>query len=139
MGLLWVSVTVVTRFCCTPWVTVPDVWPLASVTEMDLGGQVEKYPASEPEPATDAVMTVVPGCSAVISLVSLSMEAMAAVPTENWSAPIDDGQVGICLIEVTVEGSGQAAGVGVDLAGGLVTLAGAQSNTFVGLPLSVPE
>ena len=42
-----------------------------SVTEMDFGGQVEKYPAEDPEPATDAVIAVVPGCAAVIRLVAL--------------------------------------------------------------------
>ena len=37
-----VSVTVVTRFCVTPWVMVPLVAPLAMVTLIDCGGQVEK-------------------------------------------------------------------------------------------------
>ena len=48
------------RFCVTPWVTVALVEPF-NVTEMDLGGHVVKYPAEDPEPATDAVMVVVPG------------------------------------------------------------------------------
>jgi hypothetical protein len=60
------SYAVVVKFCVTPWVMVPTVLPLARVTEMDAGGQVEKYPAEEPEPATDAVMAVVPGCRAVM-------------------------------------------------------------------------
>ena len=64
------SITVVTRFCCTPCVTVPLVLPFARVTEIDFGGQVEKYPADEPDPATDAVIAVVPGNSAVIWLVT---------------------------------------------------------------------
>src|SRR5580698_471273 len=97
MMLLLVSVTVVTRFCCTPCVTVPLVSPLASVSEMDLGGQVEKYPADEPEPAMEAVMTVVPGCWAVIWFVSESIEAMDALPTLNCNTPIELGQVGIWL------------------------------------------
>jgi hypothetical protein len=64
---------------------VPAVSPLASVTEIDFGGQVEKYPAEELEPATDAVMVVVPGCPAVIVtwlvVVLVTMEAMEDVPT----------------------------------------------------------
>ena len=75
------SITEVTRFCCTPWVTVPLVLPFASVTEIDFGGQVEKYPADEPDPAIEAVITVVPGNSAVIWLVSALIEATEAVPT----------------------------------------------------------
>jgi hypothetical protein len=35
------------------------------------GGQVEKYPADDPDPATEAVMYVVPGNTAVIWPVSL--------------------------------------------------------------------
>jgi hypothetical protein len=53
---------------------------------MDAGGQAEKYPAEEPEPATDAVMDVVPGSSAVMVtrfvLVLVVMEATEEVPTE---------------------------------------------------------
>src|SRR5579863_1512880 len=135
MGLLLVSSTVVTKFCWTPWVMVPVVAPLAKVTEIDLGGQVEKYPADEPEPAMDAVMTVVPGCSAVISLFRELMEAMAALPTMNWRVPMVLGQVGMFLIEATVDGSGHA-GLGFFA---WVMLAGAQSSTLVSLPFRVPE
>ena len=46
---------------------------IGSVTEIDFGGQVEKYPAEEPEPATEAVIAVVPGISAVIWLVTALM------------------------------------------------------------------
>ena len=42
MALPLVSRTVVVRFCATPWVTVPEVPPLASVTLIEAGGQVEK-------------------------------------------------------------------------------------------------
>lgn len=65
---------------------VPEVLPLASVNEIDFGGQVEKYPAEEPEPATEAVMVVVPGCAAVIVTwlveVLLAMVATWGLPTE---------------------------------------------------------
>jgi hypothetical protein len=65
---------------------VPDVLPLASIIEIDFGGQVEKYPAEEPERATEAVMEVVPGCSAVIVtwlvVVLVAMEATLGLPTE---------------------------------------------------------
>ncbi len=74
------SITVVTMFCCTPWVTVASVPPF-SVTEIDCGGQVVKYPADDPEPATDAVIAVVPGCCAVITLVVLFRFATLEVPT----------------------------------------------------------
>src|ERR1035438_5807369 len=81
----WVSVTVVVKFCVTPWVMVPAVLPLARVTEMDAGGQVEKYPAEEPEPATDAVMVVVPGCWAVmvtwLVVVLVAVLAIWGLPT----------------------------------------------------------
>jgi hypothetical protein len=60
-----VSVTTVVRFCVVPWVMVPDVVWSARVNEIDFGGQVEKKPAEEPDPATDEVMKVVPGCPAV--------------------------------------------------------------------------
>ena len=53
-----------------------------NVTEMDFGGQVLKYPAEDPEPATDAVIAVVPGCAAVITLVALFSVATEEVPTE---------------------------------------------------------
>ena len=59
------SVTVVTRFCWTPFVTVALVLPF-KLTDIECGGQVEKKPADEPEPATEAVRVVVPGCVAVI-------------------------------------------------------------------------
>ncbi len=72
---------VVVRFCVTPWVTVPEVFPLARLSWIDAGGQVEKYPAVDDPPATDAVITVVPGASAVIWLVTGLIEAMVAVPT----------------------------------------------------------
>jgi hypothetical protein len=52
------------------------------VTEMDLGGHVLKYPAEDPEPATDAVIVVVPGCAAVMTLVALFSVATEEVPTE---------------------------------------------------------
>ena len=85
MGLSLVSRTVVVKFWVTPWVTVPTVFPLAKVTLIDFGGQVEKYPADELPPATDAVITVVPGWSAVILtwfvVVLVTMEAMPGVPT----------------------------------------------------------
>src|SRR5580698_3021037 len=109
MVLPAVSFTVVTRFCCTPWVMVPVVSPLANVTEIDSGGQVEKYPADEPEPAIVAVMSVVPGCSAVIWLFSLLIEAIDAVPTENATGPMELGQTGICLAEVMPGGRAQAS------------------------------
>ncbi len=56
----FVSLTVVTRFCVTPFVTVAVVFPF-NVTEMDFGGQVVKYPADDPDPAIDAETAVVPG------------------------------------------------------------------------------
>jgi hypothetical protein len=34
---------------------------------IEAGGQVEKYPAEDPDPATDAVIYVVPGSAAVIT------------------------------------------------------------------------
>ena len=74
--------TVVVRSWVTPWVTVPAVEPFASVTLIDAGGQVLKYPAEEPDPAMDAVMIVVPGNSAVIWFVSLLIVAIDAVATE---------------------------------------------------------
>ena len=55
MVLPLVSVTVVTSVCGTPWVTVPEVAPLRLMLIV-AGGQVEKYPAVEAEPATEAVM-----------------------------------------------------------------------------------
>ena len=65
---------------------MPEVLPLARVIEMDFGGQVEKYPAEEPEPATEAVMAVVPGCAAVIVtwlvVVLVTMLATWGLPTE---------------------------------------------------------
>jgi hypothetical protein len=45
---------------------VPEVPPLASVSEIDFGGQVEKKPADDPDVDKEAVMGVVPGCAAVI-------------------------------------------------------------------------
>jgi hypothetical protein len=69
---------------------------------MDLGGQVLKYPAEDPEPATDAVIVVVPGCAAVITLVALFRVATEAVPTEYVSAPIELEQLGT---EVTPGGN----------------------------------
>ena len=68
------------RFCVIPWVTVPLVAPF-KVTEMDLGGQVLKYPADDPEPAIEAVMAVVPGWAAVITFVALFSVAMVDVLT----------------------------------------------------------
>ena len=50
---MFVSNTVVTRFCVTPFVTVTSVFPFR-VTEIDFGGQVLKYPAEDPDPAIDA-------------------------------------------------------------------------------------
>ena len=50
MGLAVGIRTVVVRFCATPWVTVPEVAPLASVTLMEAGGQVEKYPPKSRSP-----------------------------------------------------------------------------------------
>ena len=88
-----VSVTTVVRFCVTPLVTVPLVLPF-KVTEMVFGGQVEKYPADDPEPATDAVIAVVPGNAAVIWLVSLLMLATELVPTAKVSTPIALLQLG---------------------------------------------
>jgi hypothetical protein len=61
-----VSITVVVRFCGTPCVTVPVVAPFGSVTLIEAGGQVLKYPADEADCAIDAVTTVVPGFNAVI-------------------------------------------------------------------------
>ena len=58
------------RFYVTPWVTVPLVAPFR-LTLILAGGQVEKYPAVDPDPATEAVMYVVPGNTAVIWPVSL--------------------------------------------------------------------
>jgi hypothetical protein len=57
---------------------------LASVTEIDFGGQVEKKPADDPEVDRDARMGVVPGCSAVMVVVVVfaSMLAMAVLLTE---------------------------------------------------------
>jgi hypothetical protein len=53
------------------------------VTEIDFGGQVEKYPADDPEPAIDTVMEVVPGTPAVmvatLELVLVEMVATEAV------------------------------------------------------------
>ena len=77
----WCRARLSCRFCVTPWVTVALVVPF-NVTDIDLGGQVVKYPADDPEPATDAVMTVVPGCAAVITLVALFSVATEEVPTE---------------------------------------------------------
>ena len=81
MGRLLVSRTVVTRLCVTPWVMVPFVAPFAKVTLIDFGGQVEKKPADEAEPADKTVISVVPGCAAVIWLVSLLMLATIGEPT----------------------------------------------------------
>src|SRR6185437_5725225 len=118
MAFPFVSVTVVVRFCCTPWVMVPLVAPLARVTSMLLGGQVLKYPAEEPDPAIEAVMAVVPGFSAVIWLLVLSIFATDAVPTLKLITPIADSQVGIC--DRFVPGGNSQAGV--------VVPAGAHSN-----------
>jgi hypothetical protein len=48
---------------------------------MDFGGQVLKYPADEPDPATEAVMAVVPGWAAVMTFVALFRVATLAVLT----------------------------------------------------------
>ena len=85
---------VVTRFWVTPCAMLPASLPFSSVTEMFCGGQVEKKPAEEPEPFTEAVMAVVPGNCAVIWLVSLLMVAIAGVPTVKLNVPIAAVQVG---------------------------------------------
>jgi hypothetical protein len=76
-----VSVTVVVSSCGTPCVTTPFVLPLASARLIDLGGQVEKYPAEEAVCAMVAVITVVPGCCAVMTLVAELIVATAELPT----------------------------------------------------------
>src|ERR1700723_606034 len=86
---------------------VPEVAPLAKVTLIEAGGQVEKYPADEAPCPTCAVITVVPGCSAVIWLVSVLIEATAAVPTLYVSEPIVAVQSGT-EARLWPEASGQA-------------------------------
>ena len=76
------------------------VVPFARVTEIDLGGQVEKYPADDPDPATDAVIAVVPGCSAVIWLVSVLIEATIALLPCKLSVPMAAVQLGIELAAI---------------------------------------
>ena len=80
-------------FCVTPCVTVAFVLPF-KVTEMDLGGQVLKKPADEPDPAIDAVIAVVPGWAAVITLVAAFNVAVAEVPTAYDNVPIELAQTG---------------------------------------------
>jgi hypothetical protein len=77
---------------------VPEVPPLASVNEIDFGGQVEKKPADDPDVDNDAVMGVVPGCSAVIvgwfvSVFAL-IEAIALLFTEKLRIPTAEVQDG---------------------------------------------
>jgi hypothetical protein len=74
---------------------VPLVSPFAKATEIEAGGQVEKYPADDPEPATDAVMAVVPGMLAVITLVVLSMVAIDWLPTVKERVPMEEVQAGM--------------------------------------------
>src|SRR6185437_2831429 len=105
IGFPFVSRTVVVRFCATPCVTTPEVEPLASVTPIEAGGQVEKYPADDPDPAIDAVIAVVPGCCAVIWLFVALIEATEAVPTVKLKVPIEDSHDGT---EVTPGGSAHA-------------------------------
>jgi hypothetical protein len=63
---------------------------------MFAGGQVEKYPADEPEPATDAVIYVVPGSSAVITPYS-SIEAIDEVCEVYVKLPSAVEQLGYVL------------------------------------------
>src|ERR1035441_6063569 len=92
-----VSMTVVVRFCAMPCVTIPLVLPLAKARLIDFGGQVEKYPAEEAVCAMVAVMTVVPGCCAVITLVAELMVATAELPVAKLSVPMEEEHSGSVL------------------------------------------
>ena len=92
-----VSVTVVVRFCETPCVNMPFVLPLAKARVIDFGGQVEKYPADEAVCARVAVMTVVPGCCAVMTLVAESMVATAELPVAKLNVPMEEEHSGSVL------------------------------------------
>jgi len=61
---------------------------------MVFGGHVLKKPADDPEPATEAVIAVVPGCAAVITFVALFSVAIVEVLTLYVSAPIESEQLG---------------------------------------------
>ena len=89
MGLPCVSIAVVVRFCTAPCATTPFVPPLAKAMLIDLGGQLEKYPADEDDCAIVAVITVVPGCSAVMIFVVGSMEATAELPLAKLNVPTE--------------------------------------------------
>jgi len=89
MGRLLVSSTVVTIFWLTPCVIVPFVAPFAKAMLIDAGGQVEKYPAVDPVPETEARISVVPGICAVIWLVVALIEATELVATLKVRVPIE--------------------------------------------------
>src|ERR1700722_417419 len=89
MELPSVSVAVVVRFWAAPCAMTPFVLPLANAMLIDFGGQVEKYPADEDDCAMVAVITVVPGCSAVITFFVGSMVAMEPLPVAKLSVPME--------------------------------------------------
>jgi len=128
-----VSVMVVTKSWVTPLVTVPVLSPFDKATEIEAGGQVEKYPAEEPDPANVAVMDVVPGKAAVMMFVVLSIEAMAELPTVKVGVPIEEVQAGIELLDVMLLGNGQASVAVEDE----VMEDGAHRSAFEVVPLTV--
>ncbi len=67
----------------------PFVLPLAKEILIDFGGQVEKYPADEADCAMAAVMTVVPGCSAVMTLFVGLIVATEELPLAKLSVPME--------------------------------------------------
>ena len=73
----------------TPCAMMPFVLPLARAILIDFGGQVEKYPADEDDCAMVAVMTVVPGCSAVMTLVVGLIVATEVLPDRKLSVPME--------------------------------------------------
>src|SRR5580698_9410761 len=89
MELPSVSIAVVVRFWAAPCAMTPFVLPLAKAMLIDFGGQVEKYPAEEADCAMVAVITVVPGCSAVMIFVVGSMEATPALPLAKLKVPTE--------------------------------------------------
>lgn len=99
------SITVELRFWLTPCVTVPAVLPLASVSEIEAGGHTEKYPADDPVDEREAVISAVPGCSAVIWFVVALMDPIAELLPPllilKFNVPMEDSQVGTGVVVVT--------------------------------------
>src|ERR1700722_4361775 len=89
MGLPSVSIAVVVRLCTAPCAMTPLVLPLAKAILIDWGGHVEKYPADDADCAMVAVITVVPGCWAVMIFVVGSMEATVELPLAKVNVPME--------------------------------------------------